>query len=52
MRYIVARVLERRKPELKELERDIDELESVQAPFPADRLHRRGGAICRRREAT
>ncbi|HEY2805047.1 MAG TPA: asparagine--tRNA ligase [Gemmatimonadales bacterium] len=31
--YIVARVLERRKPELIELERDISVLESVKAPF-------------------
>ena len=32
--YIVARALERRQPELKELERDISRLESVKAPFP------------------
>ena len=32
--YIVARVLERRQPELKELERDISRLESIKAPFP------------------
>src|SRR4051794_14939099 len=32
--YIVARVLERRKEELKELERDTASLERVQAPFP------------------
>jgi asparaginyl-tRNA synthetase len=32
--YIVARVLDRRKEELKELERDISSLERVQAPFP------------------
>jgi len=32
--YIVARVLERRKEELKELERDTAPLERVQAPFP------------------
>ncbi|OGU00704.1 MAG: asparagine--tRNA ligase [Gemmatimonadetes bacterium GWC2_71_10] len=31
--YIVARVLERRKTELAELERDTNSLESVQAPF-------------------
>ncbi len=32
--YIVARVLERRKPELAALERDLAPLERVQAPFP------------------
>ena len=32
--YIVARVLERRKPELAELERDTAPLERVTAPFP------------------
>jgi asparaginyl-tRNA synthetase len=32
--YIVARVLERRQPELKELERDISTLEKIKAPFP------------------
>ena len=32
--YIVGRALERRKEELKELERDISPLERVQAPFP------------------
>ncbi len=32
--YIVARVLERRQPELKELERDISKLENIKAPFP------------------
>ena len=32
--YIVARVLERRKEELAELERDTAPLERVQAPFP------------------
>jgi asparaginyl-tRNA synthetase len=32
--YIVARVLERRQPELKELERDISRLETIKAPFP------------------
>src|SRR6266550_1687156 len=31
--YIVARVLERRQPELKELERDLSKLESIKAPF-------------------
>ena len=35
--YIVARVLERRQPELKELERDLSKLESIKAPFP--RIH-------------
>src|SRR5258706_4345659 len=32
--YLVAGVLERRQPELKELERDISRLESIKAPFP------------------
>ena len=32
--YIVARVLERRQPELKELERDLTKLENIKAPFP------------------
>jgi asparaginyl-tRNA synthetase len=32
--YIVARVLERRRPELKELERDVSKLEKIKAPFP------------------
>jgi asparaginyl-tRNA synthetase len=34
---IVARVLDRRQPELKVLERDLSKLEAVKAPFP--RLH-------------
>jgi len=32
--YIVGRVLERRQPELKELERDVSKLEKIKAPFP------------------
>jgi len=32
--YVVARVLERRMPELKRLERDISKLEHIKAPFP------------------
>jgi asparaginyl-tRNA synthetase len=32
--HIVQRVLERRQPELKELERDVSRLERVRAPFP------------------
>ncbi len=32
--YLVQRCLERRRPELTELERDISKLESVVAPFP------------------
>ena len=32
--YIVARALERRQPELEELERDISRLEKIKAPFP------------------
>ncbi|MEQ8764043.1 MAG: asparagine--tRNA ligase [Planctomycetota bacterium] len=35
--HIVGRVLERRKPELEVLERDLSKLEAIQAPFP--RLH-------------
>ena len=40
--YIVARVLERRKDELAELERDTAPLERVQAPFPRISYTRRG----------
>lgn len=32
--FLVQRVVERRKDELKELERDITKLENIQAPFP------------------
>ena len=32
--YIVARAVERRQPELKELERDISKLENIKPPFP------------------
>ncbi|HEY8852416.1 MAG TPA: asparagine--tRNA ligase [Gemmatimonadaceae bacterium] len=32
--YILARVLERRQPELKELERDVSQLEKTKTPFP------------------
>ena len=32
--YLVQRVLERRRPELAELERDVSELENIKAPFP------------------
>ncbi len=32
--YVVGRVLEERRAELKELERDIGKLESVKSPFP------------------
>jgi len=32
--FIVARVLENRRPEMKTLERDLSKLEAVQAPFP------------------
>src|SRR6187401_2895655 len=32
--FVVARVLDKRKPELKVLERDTTQLEKVQAPFP------------------
>ena len=32
--YVVARVLERRMPELKRLERDVSKLENITAPFP------------------
>src|SRR5580765_5819906 len=32
--YIVARVVERRQPELNELERDLSRLEKIKAPFP------------------
>src|SRR6202035_984885 len=32
--YVVGRVLENRRAELKELERDTSKLETIQAPFP------------------
>jgi asparaginyl-tRNA synthetase len=32
--YVVGRVLENRRAELKELERDVSKIESVKAPFP------------------
>ena len=32
--YLVARVLERRQPELKELERDVSKLANIKPPFP------------------
>jgi asparaginyl-tRNA synthetase len=32
--YLVSRVLERRQPELKELERDVTKLEMIKPPFP------------------
>ncbi len=35
--HIVARILEKRRPELEVLERDLAKLEAIQAPFP--RLH-------------
>jgi len=35
--YIVERILEKRRPELETLERDISKLEAIQKPFP--RLH-------------
>ncbi len=35
--FIVQRVLEKRRPELEILERDVSKLEAIQAPFP--RLH-------------
>ncbi len=40
--YVVARALDRRPEELKELERDTAPLERVTAAVPADLLHRRG----------
>jgi len=50
--YIVARTLERRREELKVLERDVSKLESVIAPFPRitydqaiERLQAKGFAI-------
>ena len=32
--FIVGRVLERRMPDLKVIERDVKKLQSIQAPFP------------------
>jgi asparaginyl-tRNA synthetase len=50
--FVIARVLEKRKPELKVLERDTSKLEKVQAPFPrisydeaVEILHRKGIAF-------
>ena len=50
--YIVQRVLERRMPELKELERDTSKLETIVAPFPrvsysqaVERLQAKGSSI-------
>jgi len=50
--YIVARTLERRREELKVLERDVSKLERVVTPFPRitydqaiERLHAKGFAI-------
>jgi asparaginyl-tRNA synthetase len=50
--YIVQRVLERRKPELAELERDTAKLETIVAPFPrlsysqaVERLQAKGSSI-------
>ena len=47
--FVVGRVLEKRKPELKALERDTAKLEKVQAPFPrisydeaVEILHKKG----------
>ncbi len=47
--YIVARCLERRRPELETLERDLSKLEKVKPPFPrisydeaVEIIHRRG----------
>ena len=50
--YIVQRVLERKMPELKELERDTSKLETIVAPFPrvsysqaVERLQAKGSSI-------
>jgi asparaginyl-tRNA synthetase len=50
--YVVQRALERRMPELKELERDTSKLETVLAPFPrlsysqaVERLQAKGSSI-------
>ncbi len=50
--YIVARVLERRREELKTLERDVNKLEAVVPPFPrltyaeaVERLQKKGNPI-------
>ena len=34
VRFVVGRVLENRRPELKTLERDVSKLEAIQGPFP------------------
>jgi asparaginyl-tRNA synthetase len=50
--FVVARVLERRRAELTELERDITKLEAIRAPFPrisydeaVERLKQKGSEI-------
>jgi len=50
--FLVRRTLERRRPELKELERDVAKLEAVQPPFPrldygdaVATLQKKGGTI-------
>ena len=52
MAYVVRRVLERRRPELAVLERDISKLETIQTPFPridysaaVETLQQKGSAI-------
>ena len=49
--YIVGRVLENRREELKRLERDVTKLEAIQAPFPPHELRRSGEAFSRPRAA-
>ena len=50
--FVTGRVLERRRPELAELERDISKLEAIRAPFPrisydeaVERLKQKGSEI-------
>src|SRR4051812_4123099 len=50
--FIVQRVVERRRPELAELERDVTKLERIRAPFPrleytqaVETLNKKGSAI-------
>ncbi len=50
--FVVARVLERRRPELALLERDVSKLEAIQLPFPrvsydeaVTRVNQAGGAM-------
>ena len=40
--FIVKRCLEKRRPDLQTIGRDVTKLEKIEAPFPAHQLRRRG----------